>query len=298
MVRSACCQKEGLKKGPWTPNEDQMLISYIQQHGHENWRTLPPKAGLQRCGKSCRLRWINYLKPDIKRGNFSLQEEGTIIQLHALVGNKWSKIAYHLPKRTDNEIKNYWHSHIKKRLMKMGIDPTTHKPMSLPHSNRDTPYVLHMAQWESARLQAEATFSRAPPPPTSSLIPFPPCLDILKACQLLTASSSYSIILPNHHNNNSNPMMLGTVEQPPFTSSSSVVVQHHNSENNNNVMEIEEGVVPDHGDANYLNDDDDDAYSNKLDHNNILDYWNWSSSSVSLLELENAAAPSSPFFSC
>ncbi|RVW30474.1 Transcription factor MYB16 [Vitis vinifera] len=123
MGRSPCCDKVGLKKGPWTPEEDQKLLAYIEEHGHGSWRALPSKAGLQRCGKSCRLRWTNYLRPDIKRGKFSLQEEQTIIQLHALLGNRWSAIATHLPKRTDNEIKNYWNTHLKKRLAKMGIDP-------------------------------------------------------------------------------------------------------------------------------------------------------------------------------
>ncbi|KAE8673219.1 Myb-related protein Myb4 [Hibiscus syriacus] len=78
----------GLKRGPWTAEEDEKLMAYIEKHGHGNWCALPQKAGLQRCGKSCRLRWINYLRPDIKRGNFSLREEQTIIQLHALLGNK------------------------------------------------------------------------------------------------------------------------------------------------------------------------------------------------------------------
>ncbi|KAA8547968.1 hypothetical protein F0562_004397 [Nyssa sinensis] len=68
MGRSPCCDKVGLKKGPWTPEEDQMLLAYIEEHGHGSWRALPAKAGLQRCGKSCRLRWTNYLRPDIKRG--------------------------------------------------------------------------------------------------------------------------------------------------------------------------------------------------------------------------------------
>ncbi|GMI74172.1 hypothetical protein HRI_001086500 [Hibiscus trionum] len=118
----------GLKKGPWTAEEDQMLVDYIQQHGHGKWRTLPKNAGLKRCGKSCRLRWANYLRPDIKRGKFSTEEEETIIQLHSALGNKWSAIAARLPGRTDNEIKNYWNTHIKKKLLKMGIDPITHIP--------------------------------------------------------------------------------------------------------------------------------------------------------------------------
>ncbi|XP_028796022.1 transcription factor MYB102-like [Neltuma alba] len=128
MGRSPCCDKNGLKKGPWTPEEDQKLIDYIQKHGYGNWRTLPKNAGLQRCGKSCRLRWTNYLRPDIKRGRFSFEEEETIIQLHSILGNKWSAIASRLPGRTDNEIKNYWNTHIRKRLLRMGIDPVTHSP--------------------------------------------------------------------------------------------------------------------------------------------------------------------------
>lgn len=108
------------------PEEDQKLIDHIQKHGPGNWRTLPKKAGLQRCGKSCRLRWTNYLRPDIKRGRFSFEEEEAIIQLHSILGNKWSAIAAKLPGRTDNEIKNYWNTHIRKRMLRMGIDPVTH----------------------------------------------------------------------------------------------------------------------------------------------------------------------------
>ncbi|KAF5765027.1 putative transcription factor MYB-HB-like family [Helianthus annuus] len=128
MGRSPCCEKNGLKKGPWTAEEDQKLVDYIQKNGYGNWRTLPKNAGLQRCGKSCRLRWTNYLRPDIKRGRFSFEEEETIIQLHSVLGNKWSTIATRLPGRTDNEIKNYWNTHIRKRLLRMGIDPVTHSP--------------------------------------------------------------------------------------------------------------------------------------------------------------------------
>ncbi|KAB2035673.1 hypothetical protein E1A91_D04G171100v1 [Gossypium mustelinum] len=126
MGRTPCRDKNGLKKGPWTPEEDLKLINYIQIHGAGHWRKLPKNAGLQRCGKSCRLRWTNYLRPDIKRGRFSFEEEETIIQLHSVLGNKWSAIACRLPGRTDNEIKNYWNTHIRKRLARNGIDPVTH----------------------------------------------------------------------------------------------------------------------------------------------------------------------------
>ncbi|KAI3864108.1 hypothetical protein MKW98_031700 [Papaver atlanticum] len=83
----------GIKKGPWTPEEDQKLVSHIQLHGHGCWRTLPKLAGLNRCGKSCRLRWTNYLSPDIKKGKNSQEEEDIILNLHSILGNKWSAIA-------------------------------------------------------------------------------------------------------------------------------------------------------------------------------------------------------------
>ncbi|CAO2040635.1 unnamed protein product [Urochloa humidicola] len=128
MGRSPCCDENGLKKGPWTPEEDQKLMEYIQKHGHGSWRALPKLAGLNRCGKSCRLRWTNYLRPDIKRGKFTEEEEQTILRLHSVLGNKWSAIAKHLPGRTDNEIKNFWNTHLKKKLIQMGFDPMTHRP--------------------------------------------------------------------------------------------------------------------------------------------------------------------------
>ncbi|KAJ4830194.1 hypothetical protein Tsubulata_044480 [Turnera subulata] len=88
MGRLPCCDSNNLKKGPWTQEEDEKLVDYIKNHGHTNWKTLPKLAGLNRCGKSCRLRWINYLRPDIKRGKFTEEEERLIINLHSVLGNK------------------------------------------------------------------------------------------------------------------------------------------------------------------------------------------------------------------
>ncbi|CAK7340411.1 unnamed protein product [Dovyalis caffra] len=130
MGRHSCCYKQKLRKGLWSPEEDEKLLNYITKHGHGCWSSVPKLAGLQRCGKSCRLRWINYLRPDLKRGAFSQQEENVIIELHAVLGNRWSQIAAQLPGRTDNEIKNLWNSCIKKKLRQRGIDPNTHRPLS------------------------------------------------------------------------------------------------------------------------------------------------------------------------
>ncbi|EYU22810.1 hypothetical protein ABFS82_03G115000 [Erythranthe guttata] len=130
MGRSPCCEKAHTNKGAWTKEEDQRLINYIRSHGEGCWRSLPKAAGLLRCGKSCRLRWINYLRPDLKRGNFTDEEDDIIIKLHSLLGNKWSLIAGRLPGRTDNEIKNYWNTHIKRKLISRGIDPHTHRSVN------------------------------------------------------------------------------------------------------------------------------------------------------------------------
>ncbi|KAG6555492.1 hypothetical protein Mapa_002727 [Marchantia paleacea] len=141
-IHSPCCEvKRGLRKGPWTREEDIRLKEYITKHGHSCWRTLPKAAGLQRCGKSCRLRWINYLRPDLKRGNFLDEEEQLIITLQSLLGNRWSLIAGRLPGRTDNEIKNHWNTHLKKKLKSMGIDPSTHRsviPLQSPGGSKKT----------------------------------------------------------------------------------------------------------------------------------------------------------------
>ncbi|XP_016499865.2 myb-related protein 315-like [Nicotiana tabacum] len=129
MGRQPCCDKVGIKRGPWTIDEDHKLLNFILNNGIQCWRMVPKFAGLLRCGKSCRLRWINYLRPDLKREPLSEAEENQIIQLHASFGNRWSKIASHFPGRTDNEIKNHWNTRIKKRLKLMGIDPLTHNPI-------------------------------------------------------------------------------------------------------------------------------------------------------------------------
>ncbi|EOA36726.1 hypothetical protein CARUB_v10012451mg, partial [Capsella rubella] len=134
MGRSPCCEKAHTNKGAWTKEEDQCLIDYIRNHGEGSWRSLPNSAGLLRCGKSCRLRWINYLRPDLKRGNFTDGEDQIIIKLHNLFGNKWSLIAGKLPGRTDNEIKNYWNTHIKRKLLSRGIDPKTHRSIVEPNT--------------------------------------------------------------------------------------------------------------------------------------------------------------------
>lgn len=83
----------GLKKGPWMAAEDAILIEYVKKHGEGNWNAVQKNSGLARCGKSCRLRWSNHLRPNLKKGSFSADEERIIIQLHTKLGNKWALMA-------------------------------------------------------------------------------------------------------------------------------------------------------------------------------------------------------------
>ncbi|KAL5581071.1 hypothetical protein UlMin_013513 [Ulmus minor] len=103
------------RKGPWTEQEDLQLVCFVNLFGDRRWDFIAKVSGLNRTGKSCRLRWVNYLHPGLKRGKMTPQEERLVVELHAKWGNRWSRIARKLPGRTDNEIKNYWRTHTRKK---------------------------------------------------------------------------------------------------------------------------------------------------------------------------------------
>ncbi|TXG67559.1 hypothetical protein EZV62_008834 [Acer yangbiense] len=169
-----------LKKGPWTAAEDSVLTEYVRKHGEGNWNAVQRNTGLARCGKSCRLRWANHLRPNLKKGAFSPEEERLIVELHAQLGNKWARMAAQLPGRTDNEIKNYWNTRVKRR----------HR-QGLPFFN-----VIHRAPpilqtpLRFKRFHADTTNSSGGATTTSS------------PCSSTTAANNFNTNYNNDHNNN------------------------------------------------------------------------------------------------
>ncbi|CAL9122406.1 unnamed protein product, partial [Musa textilis] len=131
-------EEADVRKGPWTMEEDLILVNYIANHGEGVWNSLARSAeGLKRTGKSCRLRWLNYLRPDVRRGNITPQEQLLIMDLQARWGNRWSKIARQLPGRTDNDIKNYWRTRIQKRV-KQSESPEFQNTILIDEANNST----------------------------------------------------------------------------------------------------------------------------------------------------------------
>nr|AIT76573.1 R2R3 MYB protein [Trifolium arvense] len=114
--------RSGVRKGAWTYEEDKLLKSCIRKYGKGKWHLVPQRAGLNRCRKSCRLRWLNYLNPTINKESLSDDEVDMMLRLHKLLGNRWSLIAARLPGRTSNYVKNYWHTHLRKKAISRKLE--------------------------------------------------------------------------------------------------------------------------------------------------------------------------------
>ncbi|KEH39966.1 putative transcription factor MYB-HB-like family [Medicago truncatula] len=163
MGRAPCCDKEKVKRGPWSPDEDATLKSYLATHGTVgNWIALPKKAGLKRCGKSCRLRWLNYLRPDIKHGGFTEEEDAIIFTLYSQMGSRWSAIASKLPGRTDNDVKNYWNTKLKKKILTgiVKLKPMTENDNTIP----STPSLTQSSNPQNSEINFPASQNQHSPP--------------------------------------------------------------------------------------------------------------------------------------
>nr|AHY00342.1 MYB110 [Actinidia chinensis] len=172
----------GVRKGAWTEEEDKLLKKCIEKYGEGKWYQIPLRAGLNRCRKSCRLRWLNYLRPNINRGIFTADEVDLIIRLHKLLGNRWSLIAGRLPGRTSNDVKNYWNTHLQKKLISTREEPIPKTQKTIvPKVTRPQPriFMKHQPLLEGKTVIADSIQPRDVNLPKPSPTPTPTNNEIL-----------------------------------------------------------------------------------------------------------------------
>ncbi|KAK2970877.1 hypothetical protein RJ640_012506, partial [Escallonia rubra] len=121
-----------LIKGPWSKEEDEIIIQLVNQYGAKKWSTIAQHLP-GRIGKQCRERWHNHLNPAINKEAWTQEEELALIRAHQIYGNKWAELTKYLPGRTDNAIKNHWNSSVKKKLDSYLQSGLLQELQGLPH---------------------------------------------------------------------------------------------------------------------------------------------------------------------
>ncbi|XP_054814772.1 myb-related protein 308-like isoform X2 [Prosopis cineraria] len=248
-----CCSKQKIKRGLWSPEEDDKLVKFISTHGHKSWSSVPKLAGLQRCGKSCRLRWINYLRPDLKRGSFTADEEQTIIDVHRILGNRWAQIAKHLPGRTDNEVKNFWNSCIKKKLISQGFDPQTHNLLS-SHRRSSLPVSVSSSSATNSHNNNGSIFRLIHEPENN--INLQPCSSSavfsIEYQQPNNVSNGNNVLEP-HHNFPLEPSVINA--NIPATNFSSCIIKN-NHDCLSSVVGLSENIIENRSSSAWVSQDD------------------------------------------
>ncbi|CAM0145041.1 unnamed protein product [Urochloa decumbens] len=212
-----------LRRGPWTVEEDLLLVNYIAAHGEGRWNALARCAGLRRTGKSCRLRWLNYLRPDLRRGNITASEQLMILELHSRWGNRWSKIAQHLPGRTDNEIKNYWRTRVQKHARQLNCDVNSQQFKDLMR------YL-----WMPRLLERIGAGDDDAPPPAQEQLPAAwPVDDVEVELSCTTAASSSSVSTDDGTHHHQQQQQIVSPAPPPAPAAGSDGSYSYSNNNSN-----------------------------------------------------------------
>ncbi|CAL5429629.1 unnamed protein product [Camellia sinensis] len=198
--------EEMIKKGPWTAEEDEVLVKFVNKYGPRDWSSIRSMGLLPRTGKSCRLRWVNKLRPNLKIGcKFSAEEERVVIEMQARFGNKWAAIASHLQGRTDNDVKNFWSSR-KKRLARI-LQSTSPPRQTKSHKSKDNALAVH----EMPTLQAPEFTS--PQMKEESYSKFQPCSSSsMEDPKMIHKMPQPNFMNPNMANIDSSQPSLNTTE--------------------------------------------------------------------------------------
>lgn len=190
-----------LRKGAWGSDEDALLRKCIEKYGEGKWHLVPHRAGLNRCRKSCRLRWLNYLRPTIKRGDFGEDEVDLMLRLHKLLGNRWSLIAGRLPGRTANDVKNYWNTNVQKKLTTTSY-----------HGQKEVVKGQELNYRKQASSCATTHVVVKPLPRTLSKGTSVPCY--LNPNNHLHSPSPGEVLYNKNNNNNNNSMIINKTPSP------------------------------------------------------------------------------------
>ncbi|NP_001131296.1 Transcription factor MYB2 [Zea mays] len=254
-----------LRRGPWTVEEDMLLVNYVAAHGEGRWNALArcagtrccmlvatlrdddqtnntmncAYAGLRRTGKSCRLRWLNYLRPDLRRGNITAQEQLLILELHSRWGNRWSKIAQHLPGRTDNEIKNYWRTRVQKHARQLNCDVNSQRFKDLMRYIWMPRLLERIGSDDSG--DGAFVIDAATPTPTPTLLTAATwCVDDVELSCTTAVSSSSSVSTDSMHQQQQQQQLVAVSPppQPAAFGESNNDASHYGVHNSNAAMSM------------------------------------------------------------
>ncbi|XP_022770051.1 protein rough sheath 2 homolog [Durio zibethinus] len=221
----------------WQPEEDALLKSYVKQYGPKEWNLISQRMGkpLNRDPKSCLERWKNYLKPGIKKGSLTPEEQSLVISLQAKYGNKWKKIASEVPGRTAKRLGKWWEVFKEKQLKQLQkkqgrkeFSPEGSSSVITPAVSSSPGQYDHILETFAEKyvqpnnkfLATYSTMNLSPIMPPTISLPDPDPVLSLGSGSSGTATTSSSVVLPlwMNHNHTTSSLSSSTSSTTPSPS--------------------------------------------------------------------------------